>query len=81
MIDSKANTAYYGNNGQPSSIPSPQQRDSAPRPAAARFDAGFCHSPAGARGKMHDAPPVLVPPLPAPLPGPQPAAAPGPMRR
>ena len=36
MIDNKANAAYYGTKGQPTSIPSPPQRDSAP-PSAARL--------------------------------------------
>ena len=36
MINKKANAAYYGNNGQPSSIPSPQQPGSVP-PSAVRL--------------------------------------------
>jgi lipid-binding SYLF domain-containing protein len=36
LINDKANAAYYGNNGQPSSIPSPQQLGSVP-PSATRL--------------------------------------------
>jgi len=66
MIDNKANAAYYGNNGQPSSIPSPQQRDSAPASAARLLE----------HVEKCTTAPGLVPPA-----GPQPAAGPGPMLR
>jgi lipid-binding SYLF domain-containing protein len=66
MISDKANAAYYGNNGKPSSIPSPQRPGPVPPSAMRLLEhlAKYTRSPG------------LVPP-----PGPQPAATPGPALR
>ena len=66
MIDKKANAAYYGNNGQLSSIPGPQQPGSVP-PSAIRLLEHVA---------KYTTLPGLVPP-----PGPQPAAPANPMPR
>jgi SH3 domain-containing YSC84-like protein 1 len=66
LIDQKANAAYYGDNGQPSSIPNPQNRGPLPPSVARLLEQVDKYTTA----------PVLVPP-----PGPYPAAPSRPMQQ
>ncbi len=59
-INNKANAAYYGNNGQPTSIPSPQHPDATP-PSVARL--------------LEHVEKYTTAPVPVPLPAQQPTAA------
>lgn len=64
LVDKNANTAYYGNNGEASSIPTPQRPGPVP-PSATRL--------------LEHVARYTTTTAPVPQPGPLPAAAPGPM--